>query len=79
MAVMDKIYPKMLVLMLRREKLMCNFSCIFQSALIAVHIIKQFSSEVSRDLASKHKFCQTNSQNQINWGVPKQTIIGIIL
>lgn len=79
MTVINKICPKVLVSMLRREKLMCSFSSIVQSAWIAVYGMKQFSSEVSKDLASKHKFCQTNSQNQINWGVPKQTIIGIIL
>lgn len=79
MTVINKIYPKVLVSMLRREKLICSFSWIVQSAWIAVHGIEQFSSEVSRDLASKHKFCQTNTQNQINWGVPKQTVIGIIL
>ncbi|PLZ56944.1 hypothetical protein CEN40_02830 [Fischerella thermalis CCMEE 5205] len=78
MAVINKIYPKVLVSMLRREKLICSFSWIVQPVLIAVYAIKQFSLEVSRDLATKQKFCQTNTEHQINWGAPKQTVIGII-
>jgi hypothetical protein len=64
--------------MRRREKLICSFSWIVQPAWIAVYGIEQFSLEVSRDLASKQKFCQTNTEHQINWGAPKQTVIGII-
>ncbi|TBR59459.1 hypothetical protein BLD44_004980 [Mastigocladus laminosus UU774] len=79
MTVINEIHPKMLVSVLRREKLICSFSRIVQSAWIAVCGMEQFSSEVSRNLASKHKFCQTNTQDQINWGVPNQTVIGIIL
>jgi hypothetical protein len=77
MTVINKIYLKVLVSVLPREKLICSFSWIFQPVWIAVYDIRQFSLEVRRDVASKDKFCKTNTEHKTNWGAPEQMAIGI--
>ncbi len=77
MSAINKIYVKVLVLVLRWENLICGISSIVQSALIAVCGSEQFSPEVKKDLASKHQFCKTNTEHQINWGAPGRMAIGI--